>query len=133
MRSQDIFCSLPVVNSWFLYLLDVQFPLLRYEGRCGLPTNFDATYCYALGYAAGALLHSGKTGLISSVSGCIYSVLDHLICIQVLLATQICYLDSVVNDCIICLQVGNLCAPVAEWTVGGTALTSMMDVERRHG
>jgi hypothetical protein len=42
--------------------------VLRYEGRCGLPTNFDATYCYALGYGAGALLHSGKTGLISSVS-----------------------------------------------------------------
>ncbi|KAJ6831305.1 pyrophosphate--fructose 6-phosphate 1-phosphotransferase subunit beta-like [Iris pallida] len=33
-----------------------------YEGRCGLPTNFDSTYCYALGYGAGALLHSGKTG-----------------------------------------------------------------------
>ncbi|KAB5533773.1 hypothetical protein DKX38_016859 [Salix brachista] len=43
----------------------------------------------------GALLHSGKTGLISSV--------------------------------------GNLGAPVAEWTVGGMALTSLMDVERRHG
>ncbi|XP_057962081.1 pyrophosphate--fructose 6-phosphate 1-phosphotransferase subunit beta [Malania oleifera] len=66
-----------------------------YEGRCGLPTNFDAAYCYALGYAAGALLHAGKTGLISSV--------------------------------------GNLAAPVEEWTVGGTALTSLMDVERRHG
>ncbi|KAI9125840.1 hypothetical protein K1719_003258 [Acacia pycnantha] len=35
-----------------------------YEGRCGLPTNFDAMYCYALGYSAGSLLHSGKTGLI---------------------------------------------------------------------
>lgn len=66
-----------------------------YEGRCGLPTNFDATYCYALGYAAGALLHCGKTGLISSV--------------------------------------GNLAVPVEEWTVGGTALTALMDVERRHG
>ncbi|KAF8410775.1 hypothetical protein HHK36_003312 [Tetracentron sinense] len=64
-----------------------------YEGRCGLPTNFDATYCYALGYAAGALLHFGKTGL----------------------------------------AVGNLGAPVEEWTVGGTALTALMDVERRHG
>jgi hypothetical protein len=31
------------------------------------------------------------------------------------------------------IQVGNLAAPVAEWTVGGTALTSLMDVERRHG
>lgn len=30
-------------------------------------------------------------------------------------------------------QVGNLAAPVEEWTVGGTALTSLMDVERRHG
>lgn len=38
-----------------------------YEGRCGLPSNFDSNYCYALGYGAGALLHSGKTGLISSV------------------------------------------------------------------
>ncbi|OIT00128.1 pyrophosphate--fructose 6-phosphate 1-phosphotransferase subunit beta [Nicotiana attenuata] len=66
-----------------------------YEGRCGLPSNFDSNYCYALGYGAGALLHSGKTGLISSV--------------------------------------GNLGAPVEDWTVGGTALTSLMDVERRHG
>jgi hypothetical protein len=31
------------------------------------------------------------------------------------------------------LQVANLAAPVEEWTVGGTALTSLMDVERRHG
>ncbi|KAL2974291.1 hypothetical protein AAZX31_14G095700 [Glycine max] len=38
-----------------------------YEGRCGLPTNFDSTYCYALGYGAVALLQSGKTGLISSI------------------------------------------------------------------
>jgi len=66
-----------------------------YEGRCGMPTNFDASYCYALGCAAAALLCSGKTGLIPSVA--------------------------------------NLSAPVEEWTVGGTALTSLMDVERRHG
>lgn len=31
------------------------------------------------------------------------------------------------------IQVGNLGAPVEEWTVGGTALTSLMDVERRRG
>ncbi|KAI3828066.1 hypothetical protein L1987_02161 [Smallanthus sonchifolius] len=66
-----------------------------YEGRCGLPSTFDSNYCYALGYGAAALLHSGKTGLISSV--------------------------------------GNLGAPVEDWTVGGTALTSLMNVERRHG
>ncbi|XP_062113916.1 pyrophosphate--fructose 6-phosphate 1-phosphotransferase subunit beta-like [Humulus lupulus] len=69
--------------------------IVSYEGRCGLPPNFDSTYCYALGYGAGALLHSGKTGLISSV--------------------------------------GNLAAPVEEWTVSGTTLTALMDVERRHG
>nr|XP_027062920.1 pyrophosphate--fructose 6-phosphate 1-phosphotransferase subunit beta-like [Coffea arabica] len=72
-----------------------QHHFFGYEGRCGLPSNFDSNYCYALGYAAGVLLHSGKTGLISSV--------------------------------------GNLGAPVEKWTVGGTALTSLMDVERRHG
>ncbi|PWA39315.1 pyrophosphate--fructose 6-phosphate 1-phosphotransferase subunit beta [Artemisia annua] len=38
-----------------------------YQGRCGLPTNFDSNYCYALGYGAATLLHVGKTGLISSV------------------------------------------------------------------
>ncbi|XP_058762290.1 pyrophosphate--fructose 6-phosphate 1-phosphotransferase subunit beta-like [Vicia villosa] len=31
------------------------------------------------------------------------------------------------------VMVGNLCAPVKDLTVGGTALTSLMDVERRHG
>ncbi|KAG6528145.1 hypothetical protein ZIOFF_010294 [Zingiber officinale] len=41
--------------------------LRRYEGRCVLPANFDANYCYALGYATRILLHSGKTGRISSV------------------------------------------------------------------
>eukprot|EP00252_Welwitschia_mirabilis_P011876 TRINITY_DN2638_c0_g2_i1.p1 TRINITY_DN2638_c0_g2~~TRINITY_DN2638_c0_g2_i1.p1 ORF type:complete len:566 (-),score=118.83 TRINITY_DN2638_c0_g2_i1:423-2120(-) len=66
-----------------------------YEGRCGLPTNFDATYCYSLGYATGILLHAGQTGLIASVA--------------------------------------NLAAPVRDWTVGGTALTALMDVERRKG
>ena len=45
------------------------------------------------------------------------------------LALLIKYLNLIM----LCLQVGNLGAPVAEWTVGGTALTSLMDVERRHG
>ncbi|MFS7950238.1 putative protein-serine/threonine phosphatase [Helianthus anomalus] len=31
------------------------------------------------------------------------------------------------------VTVGNLAAPVAEWIVGGTPLTSLMDVRRRHG
>ncbi|CAI5477384.1 unnamed protein product [Closterium sp. Yama58-4] len=66
-----------------------------YEGRCGMPTLFDATYCYALGSVAAALVQAGETGLIASV--------------------------------------GNLTAPPQEWTVGGTALTELMVVERRKG
>ncbi|CAK9270645.1 unnamed protein product [Sphagnum jensenii] len=72
-----------------------QAHFLGYEGRCGMPSNFDANYCYALGFTAAALLHAGQTGLIASV--------------------------------------GNLTAPAADWTVGGTPLTALMDVERRQG
>ena len=36
--------------------------------RPARPSDFDTTYCYALGYTAGALVHSGATGLISSVT-----------------------------------------------------------------
>ena len=38
-----------------------------YEGRCADPSNFDADYCYALGYVAACLINSGVTGYISSV------------------------------------------------------------------
>ena len=40
---------------------------LGYEGRCAAPSNFDADYCYSLGFAASALLGTGKTGYLSSV------------------------------------------------------------------
>lgn len=38
-----------------------------YEGRCATPSNFDADYCYSLGYTASALIASGKTGYMASV------------------------------------------------------------------
>ena len=38
-----------------------------YEGRCAAPSNFDADYCYALGYNASALIGAGLTGYMSSV------------------------------------------------------------------
>lgn len=38
-----------------------------YEGRCGAPSNFDATYCYALGYNAAVLVLNGLSGYLSSV------------------------------------------------------------------
>jgi pyrophosphate--fructose-6-phosphate 1-phosphotransferase len=38
-----------------------------YEGRCAIPSNFDADYCYSLGYTAALLARDGKTGYMSSV------------------------------------------------------------------
>ena len=38
-----------------------------YEGRCAAPSNYDADYCYSLGYNAAALLGAGRTGYMSSV------------------------------------------------------------------
>ena len=38
-----------------------------YEGRCAAPSNFDADYCYSLGYNAVALIEFGLTGYLSSV------------------------------------------------------------------
>ena len=38
-----------------------------YEGRCADPSNFDADYCYALGYNAAQLINCGATGYMSSV------------------------------------------------------------------
>ena len=38
-----------------------------YEGRCAAPSNFDADYCYSLGYNAVALIENGLTGYLSSV------------------------------------------------------------------
>jgi pyrophosphate--fructose-6-phosphate 1-phosphotransferase len=38
-----------------------------YEGRCGIPSNFDANYSYALGYNASILVINGLTGYLSSV------------------------------------------------------------------
>ena len=38
-----------------------------YEGRCAIPSNFDADYCYTLGYTASLLISEGKTGYMTSV------------------------------------------------------------------
>jgi pyrophosphate--fructose-6-phosphate 1-phosphotransferase len=38
-----------------------------YEGRCAAPSNFDANYCYSLGYTASRLIKAGKTGYMASI------------------------------------------------------------------
>jgi pyrophosphate--fructose-6-phosphate 1-phosphotransferase len=38
-----------------------------YEGRCAFPSNFDADYCYSLGFSAFALIAAGLTGYIACV------------------------------------------------------------------
>ncbi|HEY3417093.1 MAG TPA: diphosphate--fructose-6-phosphate 1-phosphotransferase [Armatimonadota bacterium] len=38
-----------------------------YEGRCAFPSNFDADYCYSLGYGAAQLIRAGVTGYTVNV------------------------------------------------------------------
>jgi len=66
-----------------------------YEGRCAAPSNFDADYCYSLGYTAATLIAAGRTAYMASVR--------------------------------------NVASPACEWEAGGTPLTMMMNMERRHG
>lgn len=44
-----------------------QVHFFGYEGRCAAPSNYDADYCYSLGFTAAGLISSGKTGYMSSV------------------------------------------------------------------
>lgn len=39
-----------------------------YEGRCAFPSNFDADYCYSLGYNAFMLVSYGYTGYLSTIT-----------------------------------------------------------------
>jgi pyrophosphate--fructose-6-phosphate 1-phosphotransferase len=44
-----------------------QYHFFGYEGRCAAPSNFDADYCYSLGYTASVLISDGLTGYMASV------------------------------------------------------------------
>ncbi len=74
---------------------NTQYHFFGYEGRCAAPSNFDADYCYSLGFTASMLVSEDNTGYMSSVR--------------------------------------NLTAPADEWIAGGVPITSMMNMERRHG
>ncbi len=46
----------------------IQHHFFGYEGRCAFPSNFDADYCYSLGYNAFMLIQYGFNGYLSKVS-----------------------------------------------------------------
>ncbi len=53
-----------------------QHHFFGYEGRCAFPSNFDADYCYSLGYNAFVLIAKGLTGYISTIRNTAQST-DH--------------------------------------------------------
>ena len=44
-----------------------QHHFFGYEGRCAAPSNYDADYCYSVGYNASRLIANGKTGYMSII------------------------------------------------------------------
>ena len=56
--------------------LTTQTHFYGYDGRCGYPTMFDATYTYNLGRAASLLAANGKTGFMVSLNGLSNDVKD---------------------------------------------------------
>lgn len=72
-----------------------QHHFFGYEGRCAFPSNFDADYCYSLGFNAYVLIASDLTGYISTIR--------------------------------------NTGKSSDQWTAGGTPVTMMMNLEKRHG
>ncbi|GMO50826.1 MAG: diphosphate--fructose-6-phosphate 1-phosphotransferase [Termitinemataceae bacterium] len=66
-----------------------------YEGRAAFPSNFDADYCYSLGFNAFLLISCGLSGYMSCISG--------------------------------------LTRPAKDWQAGGVPITTMMNIEKRHG
>ena len=51
----------------FVGKFSAQHHFFGYEGRCAAPSNFDADYCYSLGYNASRLIACGKTGYMSVI------------------------------------------------------------------
>ncbi len=51
----------------FMGKFSAQHHFFGYEGRCAAPSNYDADYCYSLGYNASRLISNGKTGYMSVV------------------------------------------------------------------
>ncbi|MDR3250209.1 MAG: diphosphate--fructose-6-phosphate 1-phosphotransferase [Tannerella sp.] len=59
-------------NKLYSKNFSTQVHFFGYEGRCAAPSNYDADYCYSLGYTAACLIGAGKTGYMSSVRNTTY-------------------------------------------------------------
>ena len=75
IESEKLFSALVAENlkarkaaGKFVGKFSAQHHFLGYEGRCAFPSNFDADYCYSLGYNAAMLIQYGVTGYLSKVS-----------------------------------------------------------------
>ena len=51
----------------FVGKFSAQHHFFGYEGRCAAPSNYDADYCYSLGFNASRLIANGKTGYMSII------------------------------------------------------------------
>lgn len=54
----------------------VNLHFFGYEGRCGLPSNFDCDYGFTLGHTAGLLLNKNLTGVMCGVRNLTQQVSD---------------------------------------------------------
>ncbi|UKJ90511.1 pyrophosphate--fructose 6-phosphate 1-phosphotransferase subunit alpha [Theileria orientalis] len=51
------------------HLLEIDFMThyFGYEGRCAIPSEFDSSYCYSLGYTAAVLIAQKKNGYMAAI------------------------------------------------------------------
>lgn len=71
IESEKLFSSLvkdKLTERGFIGKFNALHHFFGYEGRCAFPSNFDADYCYSLGYNAFMLIQYGYNGYLSKVS-----------------------------------------------------------------